>query len=176
MGRIPEQSMSTADKEDRLNQYMKEYRTSLMRMAYLYLGDRATAEDVVQETFIKAYLHMDTFRGDSNEKTWLMRIAINTCKSLKRTLWMRKLREMLPLEAIEDHGAEDAYQDDTVIQAVIQLPEKYKQVVLLKYYQEMKIPEIAEVLGISIPATNSRLNRAKEKLRISLKEWYFDDE
>ena len=63
-----------------------------------------------------------------------------------------------------------------MIQAVIQLPEKYKQVVLLKYYQEMKIPEIAEVLGISIPATNSRLNRAKEKLRISLKEWYFDDE
>lgn len=67
-----------------LEQAMARYEESLLRMCFAYLGDAALAEDAVQETFVKAYRALPDFRGEAQEKTWLTRIAINTCKDVRR--------------------------------------------------------------------------------------------
>lgn len=169
-------SLTDREREERLTQLMAGYQTSLMRMAYLYLGDAALAEDAVQETFLKAYAHLDTFRGDSSEKTWLMRIAINTCKDMRRTAWLKWRRLTLSWGPACDQGKCDRYRDDTVLSAVMGLPPRDKQVILLRFYQEMKVTQIAQVLGVPEANAASRLKRAKDKLRKALKGWYFDEE
>ena len=78
------QFSDSADLESQLTALMSAHRTSLVRLAYLYLGDSALAEDAVQETFLKAWRHWESFREESAEKTWLTRIAINTCKDIRR--------------------------------------------------------------------------------------------
>lgn len=70
--------------EQTLNRLVERYQTDLLRMCYLNLRDAELARDAVQETFLKAYRSMEHFRGDCQEKTWLMRIAINTCRDMRR--------------------------------------------------------------------------------------------
>ena len=173
---ILHRDMTDAQREQELISLMAQHKTQLMRMAYLYLGDLFLAEEAVQDTFIKAYAHLERFRGESSAETWLMRIAINTCKDLRRTAWFRHREKSAPLEALPERGAEDVYADDTVLRAVMALSVKDKQVILLRYYQEMTVPEVARVLSISVASATSRLNRAKAHLRAALKGWYFDEE
>jgi RNA polymerase sigma-70 factor (ECF subfamily) len=167
--------MTDAERETALIRMMEQYRTQLIRLAYLYLGDLALAEDAVQETFLKAYAHMNSFHGDSSEKTWLIRISINTCKDIRRGAWLRWMKRTVSLDAAPEPGQEDCYHDDTVLQAVMQLPEKDKQVILLRYYQEMKVSEIACVLKIPESNATSRLRRARDRLQKSLEGWYLDE-
>lgn len=169
-------TLSDDMREQHLRRLMAQHKTQLMRMCYLYLGDQALAEDAVQETFLKAYAHMEHFRGDSSEITWLTRIAINTCKDMRKTAWLRIFRFSLPLDQMQERGRNDTYADDTVLQAVIRLPERDKQVILLRYYQQLKIAEIASILNVPESNVSSRLFRAKARLRDALKGWYFDEE
>jgi len=173
---IFQRDVSDAQREQELISLMARHKTQLMRMAYLYLGDLSLAEEAVQDTFMKAYVHLDRFRGESSAETWLTRIAINTCKDMRRTSWFRHREKAAPLEALPERGEEDVYSDDTVLKAVMALSDKDKQVILLRYYQEMTVPEAARVLSISVASATSRLNRAKAHLRAALKGWYFDEE
>ena len=81
-----------------LERLMQEYGDSIFRMCYLYLKDYHLAEDAVQETFIKAMKSYDSFAHKSSEKTWLIRIAINTCKNIMRNRWFQIIQNNL-----EDH-------------------------------------------------------------------------
>lgn len=168
--------LSDEERERRLVSLMDRYQKSLQRMAYLYPGDIALAEDAVQETFLKAYTHLDGFRGDSSEKTWLVRIAINTCKSVRRGGWMRMLRRSVPPERAPENAGADTYRDDEVIKAVMRLPDKDKQALLLRYYQGMKVTEVAKALNVPEANAASRIKRARDRLRESLRGWYFDEE
>ena len=168
--------MTDVQREQELTQMMADYKTQLMRIAYMYLGDESLAEDAVQDTFIKAYTHMNRFRGESSKKTWLTRIIINTCKDVRKSVYFRARAQTTTLDALPERGQADTYADDTVLQAVMDLSEKDKQVILLRFYQEMTVPEIARVLHIPVPAATSRLNRAKKHLKEALKGWYFDEE
>lgn len=170
------QETSDVLKEQELIQLMAQHKTQLMRMAYMYLDDLSLAEEAVQDTFLKAYTHLDRFRGDSSKATWLTKIAINTCKDIRRAAWFRHRKNTVSMDAIPECGKADAYTDDTVLSAVMALPDKDKQVILLRYYQEMTVPEVAQVLSISVAGATSRLNRAKNRLRTMLKGWYFDEE
>lgn len=158
--------------EAKMEQLMRAYGDALLRMCYLYLKDRALAEDAVQDTFIKAYKRLHTFAGTSSEKTWLMRIAINTCKDYCRSPYLRMRQKALPLEGAPEIGIQMEASEDTVLEAVMALPDKYKQVVLLFYYQQMKLREIAQALRIPVPTVSSRLKRAKGLLKDELREWY----
>ena len=75
--------------EELLALMVAQYEVALLRTCYMYLRDKGLAEDATQETFLKAYKALDTFRGESSEKTWLMRIAMNTCRDMKRNAWFR---------------------------------------------------------------------------------------
>ena len=170
------QFSDSADLESQLTALMSAHRTSLVRLAYLYLGDSALAEDAVQETFLKAWRHWESFREESAEKTWLTRIAINTCKDIRRTAWFRRARQSLSLDAAKKYGKPDSYRDDTVIQAICRLSDRDREALLLRYYQQLSVRETAQVLGVSESSAASRIHRAKGHLRELLKGWWFDDE
>lgn len=154
-------------REAKLEAWLTEYGDAVLRMCYLYLADRALAEDALQDTFVKVWRGMNSFvgRGGSSPKTWIMRIAINTCKDYKRTAWLRhvdrsKSIEDLPL-AFHDVIAESR----AIFADVMQLPDKLKQVILLYYFHDMTMAETAEALGTSRATVQNRLKKAYMLLR-----------
>ena len=167
MSRIkgPDQAQDPSQELERL---VLRYQQPLLRTCFLYLRDRALAEDAVQETFLKAYRSLASFRGECSEKTWLMKIAMNTCCDLRRAHRLRRIDprripELLPQAAEPFAPAEEA-----LVTQVMQLPRKLREVVLLYYYQNMTVTEIAISLGISQSSVSGRLKRAREKLRTLL--------
>ena len=154
--------------EDMLERLILEHEVSLKRLCYFYLHDRALAEDAVQETFLKAYRFLKDFRGEANERTYLTRIAINTCKDMLRTGWLRHMDRRVTPEELPARQETDPYHRE-VAAAVMNLPWKLREVTLLYYYQGMTMPEIAEILHISQSAVTGRLKRAREHLKKELK-------
>ncbi len=157
-----------------LEKAMAEYETRLVRMCYAYLGDSALAEDAVQETFVKAYKGYPTFRAEADEKTWLMRIAINTCKDIRRSAWLRHNNSEASLEDLPEGSEPFSEQDDTLVRAVMALKPRLREAVLLHYYQGMSAPEVAAALGISRAAVYDRLDKARTALREALGAWYHE--
>ena len=161
--------------EYELEQMMNQYGDYIARTCYIYLKDWALAEDAVQEVFIKAYKHMSEFRKESSEKTWLTSIAINICKNYERTSWYRKVQ--IGIEKIETYNTLEEElinqigQSD-LLRQVMDLPIKYREVILLYYYQDFKVNEIAEILGISESSIKMRLNRGRKKLKDDFEEEY----
>lgn len=150
-----------------------EHGNHLLRMCYLYLHDLQLAEDAVQDTYIKVYKNWGKFRKDCSEKTWITTIAINVCKSYLKSSWYKQ--RLAAAEQSELVTYEDKIKDDTVLKEIAQLKPKYKEVILLFYYEEMKVKEIAEILHITQKAVTVRLVRAREQLKTALKGWYFDE-
>ena len=158
--------------EQALTRMVDQYQTALLQMCYMDLHDRALAEDAVQETFLKAYKSMDTFRGDCSEKTWLMRIAVNTCRDMRRSAWFRHVDRRTDIEGIPSWTPQIDGDDDAeeVARAVVKLPARYREVILLYYDQDMTLKEIADVLGIGISSVSERLKTARTKLRKALEK------
>lgn len=165
---------SDADSRKEIERLMEEYGSSLLRMSAIYLKDAFLAQDAVQETFLKAYRHFHNYRGESSEKTWLTAILINTCRDMMKTAYFRH-KSRTDIDLLSETPAEFCFPDNTVINEVMRLPQKYREVVLLRYYEEMKIKEVASALKLSVGKTRSRLNKANEILRGRLKEWYDEE-
>ncbi len=159
-------------RETEMERLMALYEDSLLRMCFVYLHDAGLAEDAVQETFLKAYNSLDSFRGESSEKTWLMRIAINTCKDARRSKWFRLVDRRVTLEHVPEPACPFEPQDETLITKVMRLPGKYKAVVLLHYYQGLTAGQTAQALGIAKPTVYARLKKAQAKLKTELEGWY----
>lgn len=160
------------DREQQFRSWVEQYRTELIRICILYLSDYPLAEDAVQETFMKAWKNMDRFEGRNGctPKTWLISIAINTCKSYRRTRWFRLTRMPEIRGQLPDYFADMKPEDRDILIDISNLPDKYKSVILLYYYQMMTQSEIADVLGISRSLVNYRLEKALHMLRITLGE------
>ena len=150
--------------EQFLERLMDEYGNTVLRMCYLYLKDYQLAEDAVQETFIKAMKSYESFEHKSSEKTWLIRIAINCCKNIMRNRWF-KIRQNNPEENTERTG-NDSIND---------FLEKDRQIIVLHYYQELSVKEIASVIGKTENTTRQRLNRARGKMRKILTEAGYEE-
>src|SRR5690606_2035399 len=75
----------------KIQQWIDLYGDDVLKIAYMYLRDKSKAEDAFQEVFLRAFRQMDTFRGDSSVKTWLLRITMNVCKDLRRSFWFRRV-------------------------------------------------------------------------------------
>lgn len=147
---------------------VEQYQTSLLRACYIQLHDATLAEDAVQETFIKAYKAMASFRGDCDEKTWLMRIAINTCRDMLRSAWFRHLDRRITPEQLPEPITQPHEEDVGLTVEVMQLPQKYREVILLYYYECMTTDEIAQALSVAKSTVSARLERGRQKLRQTL--------
>ncbi len=165
----------TPDRDAALERLMSQYGTQLLRMCTLHLRDAALAEDAVQDTFIKAYQRLDDLRDDSRERAWLMSIALNTCRDYLRTAWLRHIDRRVSLELLPDPTCEGIWPDSTVINEVMRLPIRQREAVLLRYYQGMKLREVADALHISPSTVKQRLDKANSLLRGRLERWYFDE-
>ena len=155
---------------------VEQYGDTLLRFCYLYLNDLQLAEDAVQETYLKAYRSLHTFRGESSESTWLTAIALNVCRSLTRSPWFRQEDRQTRLEQLPEASVPFDPQDDTVISEVMKLPRKYREVILLHYYQGLKLREIAAMMSLPEATLSTRVKRARAKLKVKLERWYFDED
>ena len=155
-------------KDERFKQMVIGYEKDLLRMCRVYLRDAALAEDAVQEVFLKAYKSLDAFRGEASEKTWLMRIAVNVCKDFRRNAWFRFVDRRIVFEELQTPCAPPTEEHMALTSEIMRLPRKEIDVILLYYYQNMKIKEIAQALGITAAAVSGRLVKARKRLQGAL--------
>ena len=144
------------------------YQTALLRLCYVQLQDQALAEDAVQETFLKAYRAYDRYRGESSEKTWLSRIAVNTCRDLQRGRWFRHIDRRISLDSLPEPAIQPSDDHVDLTLALMRLPRKLRETLMLYYYQDMNTSEIAETLGIAQSSVSNRLKRGRDALRKAL--------
>ncbi len=150
--------------------------TRLLRLAALYLGDTALAEDAVQETYLKVIKGYGKFQGQGDISTWATRILINTCKDIRRTGWFKRLLLSQPLHTLPEPAAPMTHSDHSVVEAVMALPAKYREALLLHYWQGMDARQISLSLGISENAVYTRLSRGRGMLKPILKGGYEDEQ
>ena len=161
--------------DGQLTRWMDVYGNELVRLAYGVLKDSYLAQDAAQDAFVKAWKGSASFRGDCSEKTYLIKILMNTCRDYLRTSWMKRLDRRIPLDELPEPYADAPIPDRTVIEVVLSLPVKLRSVILLRYWQQMKIREIGEALSLSPETVKKRLIRANQKLSTQLKGWYYDE-
>ena len=157
-------------RNEKLEALVDEYQISLLRVCFTFLHDRSLAEDAVQETFITVYQGFDSFHGNSSEKTWIFRIAMNTCRDMLRGRWFRFVDRRVDLSQLPEQTVQMEDGDREIMESVMTLPVKLREVVLLCSFEGMTTYETAESLGITQQAVSSRMKRARERLRKELKE------
>ncbi|TKC19620.1 sigma-70 family RNA polymerase sigma factor [Robertmurraya kyonggiensis] len=159
------------DDHEWLNQIMNLYGEELTRIAYLYLKEWNLAEDAVQETFVKCFQKRAQFRGDSSQKTWIYTILTNTCKDFLKSAFYKKIvflgsphQKSFPATESAENLAIIREREYLICQCVLALPVKYREVIILFYYNSFTIKEISNMLRISEAAVRVRLNRGRGKL------------
>jgi RNA polymerase sigma-70 factor (ECF subfamily) len=165
------------DRVIRLEKWMDEYGTAVLRMCILCFFDAQLAERAMQRTFLKAYHQMDRLerKGTVDEKVYLMHIALHTlrrcrCISRFRHIGRHRVIELpnLSLAGLAEHKK-------VLFQAIMDMPFRYKEVVLLFHYQGMTVENVGKTLHLSKPTVQYRLKTASEKIRSKLERWYFDE-
>ena len=151
-----------------MNRMVDSWQTSLLRLCYIQLKDKAMAEDAVQETFLKAFRAWDAFRGGCGEKTWLMKIAVNTCRDMQRGGWFRHTDRRVTPDMLPEAVVPPREEQGDLTLAVMNLPRKYREAIMLYYYQDMDTKEIGSALGIAQSSVSNRLRRGREMLRKAL--------
>lgn len=142
------------------------YATDVLRMCCFYLGDRQRAEDVCQDVFVKLIRQRPPLE-DGKEKAWLLKVAMNGCRDLWRGAWLKRVTlgddSMQTIAAPDD--SERRSEARELMDAIRRLPPDFRETVLLFYYQNYGIAEIADMLGLSQGTVSSRLSRARDKLK-----------
>lgn len=149
------------------DELVSNYQLRLFRFAFRLLKDRAEAEDAVQETFLRVYRALDTYRPDGFFSSWIYRITLNECR--------RRLRGRRPTLPLEYSMVSDTHPDPQAAVmtnerhrqlrfALETLPEHYRIVMVLFYFEDMSVDEISRTLGISISAVKVRLHRGRDRL------------
>jgi RNA polymerase sigma-70 factor (ECF subfamily) len=148
---------------------VRRWQVRLVNMAWRFCRDRATAEDMAQEVFLKTFRSLASFRRESAFSTWLISIAVNTYRSRLRAEGQPLLSlDPLRIFAVEPgplHGIEERQRAETVRRAVLNLPERYRNAILMYYFEEKDLAEAARVLGVAEGTLKARLYRGRELLR-----------
>ena len=161
-----------------LKRMIDAYGNDILRLCTLYLKDRYLAEDALQETFIKVWQKYSTYKGDADEKTWITRIAINVCKNYLRTAWFKKTDVTNVFDIVGTNVKQYRQVDESVdlINAILELKDKYRAVLLLYYYQEFTVKEIAGILEMKQSTVLSLLKRGRDQLKQKLNVDYMEGE
>lgn len=152
-------------KEQKIEQLLLENYNSYYRLAYSYVHNESDACDIVQNGAYRAILHSDTLRQEKYAATWLYRIMLN------EIFRFVKKEQPMSLDAVEaEQGKEDTYENIDLQRALDMLPKEDKAVIELKYFEDMKLTEIAEVLNENVNTIKSRLYRGLKKLRVEFSD------
>lgn len=160
-----------SSRDEWLAEIVKKHQEMLLKVCFTYLCDAEEARDAVQDTFLKAYLNLESFRGECSEKSWLVKIARNTCLDICRSAWFRRVDKRIQIENLPLSTQLDAAQEEKELTlAILCLPEKLKETIVLYYFQDFTMQETADILGITQASVSSRLSRARKKLKFQLEE------
>lgn len=156
---------STAD----VNRVMEAYADMVRRICFVHLKNRHDTEDVFQNVYMKYMLYEGSFESTEHEKAWFVRVTINAC-----TDWLRSLsrKKWIPLDALAEESATLDDSSKEILEVILKLPEKYRDVIYFFYYEEYTAVEIAKILGKKENTVYTWLSRAKDILREKLGgEW-----
>lgn len=157
------------------DEIIDKYADMVYRIAVNETGNREDAQDIFQEVFLRLVRYRGRIASEEHLKAWLIRVTINCAKKQKGSFWNRKVAPVeKSAQEQSDERTANAYEtvenaDSPVLLAVRELPEKYRSVVYLFYYEEMSIAQIGKLLGEKESTVKSRLYRAREILKIRLK-------
>lgn len=159
---------------DTLEDLIRRFGDRVVKIAYYHVRDRFLAEDIAQEVFCRVYRNLSRFRGDSAYFTWIYRITVNLCRDYAASAGFKRI---LPSRGIENRACADEEkrmfeeaEGGEIFAQVMGLPAKYRTVISLYYFEDMKTSEIAKTLGISEANVRARLCRGREMLKKALEE------
>jgi len=150
--------------ENYIHYLIRKYSDMLIRISYSYMKNLSDAEDITQDVFIKFLEKSPSFVNIEHEKAWLIRIAINLNKDKLKSSYFKNTA---PLEG---DFIDVTKEDNEIIEAVLSLPLKYKSIVLLYYYEDYSISQVATILNLKESTVGSQLSRARKLLKPILKE------
>jgi len=153
------------------DEIIDRYKDAIFRMVYMHIGDFHKAEDITQEIFIKIFKNLSKFRGDSSIFTWIYKITINTISTYAKR--SRTMADMLSVDYMEDLPDDDwdeeklieGLQNSSVISLIQRLPDKYKEVLILYYYQDLKVEDICSIINEPQGTIKSKLHRGRNMLK-----------
>ena len=148
-----------------------QHQDMVYRVALHWFGVHQDAEDAVQEVFLRLYTEKKPFDGPEHLRRWLIRVTVNVCKDALKSPWQKR---RVPMESIPEPVFEQPEQRE-LYREVLTLPEKYRTVLGLYYYEELSTREIAALLNIRQTAVTTRLARGRELLKQRLKEVWQDE-
>jgi len=165
---------------------ISRYRDPLTNYIYRFLGDMKECEDLLQETFLRVYRNRHSYRRIAKFSTWLYTIAGNLARSEYRK---RKRRRLFSIQSVNrddeeyeveipdetfspDRHTESTIQDHYIQEALKQIPEEFREVVVLRDVQQLAYEEIAQITGLPMGTVKSRINRGRTKLQFLLKDIY----
>ena len=158
--------------DEHFSRIAHRYMDTIFRVAFSYLKNRADADDITQNVLLKLYRHEGDFQSEAHMKNWLIRVTINECKSVLRSLWRQT-------ENIEDYVnslAIPAQEHSELLEAVLKLPKKYCTAIYLYYFEGYSTTEMAELLSLPETTVYTHLARGRAKLKTMLAEADNDDE
>ena len=144
---------------------VERYADTVKRLCMVHLKNTADTEDIFQTVFLKYALSSAEFESREHEKAWFIRVTINACKDLLKSFFRSRT---VPLDELAELPAELSDDNREVLEAVLSLPDKYKEAVYLHYYEDYTAPEIGRILGKNVNTVYTLLNRARQMLREKL--------
>lgn len=149
------------------------YRDNLFAVAFNVCKNPQDAEDVVQDTFMQYYALQKEFDSEQHIRAWLIRVAVNKAKNKNRSFWRRN---KMSLEDYMETLSFETPESENLFETVMQLPDKYRTVIHLFYYEDYSVHEISEILKLSESNVKVRLSRGRSLLREMLQEEWENDE
>ncbi|MGE7024469.1 sigma-70 family RNA polymerase sigma factor [Solibacillus cecembensis] len=165
-----------------LDQFVRMHGEELLRLAITYVKNTQVAEDIVQDVLLKAFEQQQQFRGESTYRTYLYRMTINRSYdylrswSYKNTVLTNKIQKIFQGTKSAEQQVIELTENARLGHAILQLPIKYREAIILYYYKEFNIEEIAQLLNTSSNTVKTRLRRGREKLKFILEEGEWDEE
>ncbi|MCI9529000.1 MAG: sigma-70 family RNA polymerase sigma factor [Angelakisella sp.] len=153
--------------EQEANRAIQRYADTVRRICMVHLKNEADTEDIFQTVFLKYVLSSVSFESDEHEKAWLIRVTINACKDLLKSFFRSRT---VPLEELLEQPAAIPPDNREVLEAVLSLPQMYRDVVYLHYFEDYTAPEISRILGKNVNTIYTLLTRSKRILREKLGE------
>ncbi len=151
--------------EQEADRAVERYSDMVRRLCMIHLKNYADTEDIFQTVFLKYVLSSVSFESEEHEKAWFIRVTINACKDLLKSFFRSRT---VSLDEIAEQSSEMPTDDREVLEAVLSLPPKYKDVVYLHYYEGYTAPQISRILGKNVNTIYTRINRSRQLLRDKL--------
>ena len=162
---VKEECMKRDTERKQIEALILKYEKTVYKLAYSYMKNKQDTDDIYQEVFLRFFRKKPEFESEEHEKAWFIRVTINACKDLLKNFFRT---HTVALEEVMEQPALMPPDHREVLEAVLSLPAKYKEVVYLHYYEDYTVPEISGILGKNVNTIYTLLTRSRKMLREKL--------